>query len=279
MESWPPSRPRSRRRSLGRRRSCCWAARRAWARPGWSRRPPRGRARPEPGSWWAAASSWVARGWPSDPAGARAAHAHALRHALTRDAMYGDTLARERARIHAAYGEVLSAEPALAGRDVSVPALLALHWTAAHDVPRALEASVEAARLAAPYAPAEALRHLERALELWPQVPDAAQRSGIDVVEAFRRAGVSAYAAGELERSLGLFDEALAELAPGAEPERRALLIEARAATLIDLGRDDEAQLELEGAAALLPDEPRGEAHAVVLTALVALRAVAGRFA
>ena len=52
-------------------------------------------------------------------------------------------------------------------------ALLALHWTAAHDLPRALEASVEAARLAAPYAPAEALRHLERALEIWPQVPDA----------------------------------------------------------------------------------------------------------
>ena len=167
---------------------------------------------------------------------------YVFRHALTRDAVYGDTLARERARIHAAYGEALSAEPALAGRDVSVPALLALHWTAAHDLPRALEASVEAARLAAPYAPAEALRHLERALELWPQVPDAAERSGIDVVEALRRAGVSAYAAGELERSLALFDEALAEVAPGAEPERRALLIEARAATLLDLGRDDEAQ-------------------------------------
>ena len=204
---------------------------------------------------------------------------YVFRHALTRDAVYGDTLARERARIHAAYGEALSAAPALAGRDVSVPALLALHWTAAHDLPRALEASVEAARLAAPYAPAEALRHLERALEIWPQVPDAPERSGIDVVEALRRAGVSAYAAGELERSLGLFDEALAELAPGTEPERRALLIEARAATLLDLGRDGEAQLELEGAAALLPDEPRGEAHAVVLTALVALRVVAGRFA
>jgi DNA-binding NarL/FixJ family response regulator len=204
---------------------------------------------------------------------------YVFRHALTRDAVYGDTLARERARIHAAYGAVLSAEPALAGRDVSVPALLALHWTAAHDLPRALEASVKAARLAAPYAPAEALRHLESALEIWPQVPDAAERSGIDVVEALRRAGVSAYAAGELERSLGLFDEALAELAPGAEPERRALLIEARAATLLDLGRDDEAHLELERAAALLPDEPRGEAHAVVLTALAALLAGTGRFA
>ena len=42
--------------------------------------------------------------------------------------------------------------------------------------------------------------------------------------------------------------------------------MEARAATLLDLGRDDEARLELERAAALLPDEPPSEAHAVVFT-------------
>src|SRR3954469_19158156 len=204
---------------------------------------------------------------------------YVFRHALTRDAVYGDTLARERARIHAAYGEALSADPALAGSDVSVPALLALHWSAAHDLPRALAASVEAARLAAPYAPAEALRHLERALELWPQVPDAPERSGIDVVEALRRAGQSAYAAGALDRSLTLLDEALAELAPGSEPERRALLMEARAATLLDLGRDAEVELELERAAALLPAGPPGEVHAVVLTSLAAQLAARGDFA
>jgi ATP/maltotriose-dependent transcriptional regulator MalT len=204
---------------------------------------------------------------------------YVFRHALTRDAVYGDTLARERARIHAAYGEALSAEPALAGRDVSVPALLALHWNASHDLPRALEASVEAARLAAPYAPAEALRHLERALELWPQVPDAAERSGMDMVEALRRAGSSAYAAGELEQSLALFGEALAELEPGADPERRALLMEARSAALLDQGRDDEAQLELERAATLLPEDSRSGARAVVLSSLAAQLAVAGDFA
>src|SRR4051794_18307855 len=204
---------------------------------------------------------------------------YVFRHALTRDAVYGDTLARERARIHGAYGEALSADPGLAGPDVSVPALLALHWSASHDLPRALEASVKAARIAAPYAPAEALRHLETALELWPQVPDAPERSGIDVVEALRRAGQSAYAAGALDRSLTLLDEALAELAPGSEPERRALLMEARAATLLDLGRDAEVELELERAAALLPAGPPGEVHAVVLTSLAAQLAARGDFA
>jgi DNA-binding NarL/FixJ family response regulator len=203
---------------------------------------------------------------------------YVFRHALTRDAVYGDTLPRERVRIHTAYGEALSADPTLAGRNVAVAAALALHWTAAHDLPRALVACVEAAQLAAGYAPAEALRHLERALEIWPQVPDAAERTGIDVVEALGRAGQSAYAAGALDRSLAMFDEALAELAPDADPERRALLMEARAAVVLDSGREAEARLELERAAALLPAEPPTEARAVVLTALAAQLGVGGDF-
>jgi ATP/maltotriose-dependent transcriptional regulator MalT len=133
--------------------------------------------------------------------------------------------------------------------------------------------------LAAGYAPAEALGHLERALEIWPQVPDAAERSGIDVVEALRRAGQSAYAAGALDRSLAMFDEALAELEPDADPERRALLMEARAATVLDSGREAEARLDLERAAALLPDDRPSDARALVLTALASQRCVVGDFA
>jgi DNA-binding NarL/FixJ family response regulator len=203
---------------------------------------------------------------------------YAFRHALTRDAIYGDMLPRERARIHTAYGEALSADPALAGGNVAVAAALALHWSAAHDLPRALVACVDAAQLAAGYAPAEALRHLEQALEIWPQVPDAAERTGIDVVEALRRAGLSAYAAGALDRSLAMFDEALAELGADADPERRALLMEARAATVLDSGREAEARLDLERAAALLPDDRPSDARAVVLTALASQRGVVGDF-
>jgi DNA-binding CsgD family transcriptional regulator len=202
---------------------------------------------------------------------------YVFRHALTRDAIYGDTLPRERVRIHTAYGDALSADPALAGGNVAVAAALALHWRAAHDLPRALVACVEAAQLAAGYAPAEALGHLERALEIWPQVPDAAERSGIDLVEALRRAGQSAYAAGALDRSLAMFDDALAELGPDADAERRALLMEARAATVLDSGRDEEARRDLERAAALLPDEP-SDARALVLTALASQRAGSADF-
>src|SRR3954452_19808534 len=143
-----------------------------------------------------------------------AGHGYVFRHTLTRDAIYGDTLPRERVRIHSAYAGALSADPGLAGADgdATVATALALHWSAAHDLPRALPACLEAARLAAAYAPAEALRQLERALELWPRVPDAEERCGVDVVEVLRRAGIGAYAAGALDRSMALFSEALGEL-------------------------------------------------------------------
>jgi hypothetical protein len=40
---------------------------------------------------------------------------------------------------------------------------------------------------------AEALRHLERALEIWPQVADAEQHTGLDLVEVNRASGTSTY--------------------------------------------------------------------------------------
>lgn len=197
-----------------------------------------------------------------------------FRHALSRDAIYSDALPGERVRIHAAYAEALSADPALAGAEGSVAAALALHWSAAHDLPRALEAYVEAGRLAAAFAPAEALRHLEHALELWPSVPNAAERCGIDLVETLRLAGLSAYAAGEPERALALFDEALSELGASSDPERLALVLEARAQALAVLVRSEETFSTLERAAALLPPEPPTVARAVVLNSLARVRGV-----
>ena len=197
-----------------------------------------------------------------------------FRHALTRDAIYSDALPRERVRIHAAYAEALSAEPGLVGAEGSAAAALALHWSAAHDLPQALPAYVEAGRLAAAYAPTEALRHLEQALELWPSVPDAAERCGLDIVELLRLAGLSASAAGEPERALALFDEALGELGTAGDSERLALVLEARSQPLVLLGRGDEAHDALERAASLLPADPPTVARAVVLASLARMRAV-----
>ena len=162
-------------------------------------------------------------------------HSYAFRHALTRDAVYDDMLPGERGGLHAAYGEALERDRALAGDAAAVPALLAYHWYAALDLPRALPATIEAARHAmASYAPAEALRHLERAVEIWPRVADAGQRTGLDLAEVNRLAAEAAYRSGALARALSLLEAALAGLPPGFDPVRRALLLEQRGQVLRD---------------------------------------------
>jgi DNA-binding CsgD family transcriptional regulator len=195
-------------------------------------------------------------------------HSYAFRHALTRDAIYDDMLPGERGRLHAAYGEALEQDRTLAGDAAAVPALLAHHWYAALDLPRALPATIEAATSAtASYASAEALRHLERALEIWPRVADAEQRTGLDLVEVNRQAAEAAYRSGAVGRSLSLQDATLAGLPPGFDPVRRALLLERRGLALLDAS-PAEAVVLLEQALALLPPEPTTRAHAVVLGTL-----------
>ena len=65
---------------------------------------------------------------------------------ISRDAVYQDLLPGERVQLHTAYAQALARDPSLAGDDASVSATLALHWYAAHDLPRALAASVRAGR-------------------------------------------------------------------------------------------------------------------------------------
>jgi DNA-binding CsgD family transcriptional regulator len=194
---------------------------------------------------------------------------YAFRHALTRDAVYEDMLPGERGGLHAAYGEALTRDPDLAGDAAAVPAALAHHWYAALDLPRALPASIAAARHAlTSFAPAEAQRHLERALEIWPRVPDAAERTGVDQAEVARLAGEAAYQAGAIDRSLSLFDQALAGLPAEGDAVKRALVLDWRARTLRDTGREAESVVTLEEALALLPADQVTRAHAVVLSSL-----------
>ncbi len=196
---------------------------------------------------------------------------YAFRHALTRDAVYEDMLPGERGGLHAAYGEALTREPGLAGDAAAVPAALAHHWYAALDLPRALPASIAAARHAlASFAPAEAQRHLERALEIWPRVPDAEERTGVDQAEVASLAGEAAYQVGDLDRSVSLFDQALAELPAEGDAVRHALMLDRRAQTQRDTGRESDAITTLERALALLPPDQVTRAHAVVLSSLAA---------
>ena len=201
-----------------------------------------------------------------DPSG----HGYAFRHALTRDAVYEDMLPGERVRLHAAYAAALDREPALGGGDVDASAL-AYHWYAALDLPRALPATTAAAaRAAAAGAPAEALRLLERALEIWPRVADAAERTGMDRVDVSRLAASAAYQYGTLDRARSLLADALAELAQtaGEDNERRALLLERYAVVQRDHSEPAQAVVTLQRALSLLPPDQVTRAHAVVLAAM-----------
>jgi DNA-binding CsgD family transcriptional regulator len=194
---------------------------------------------------------------------------YAFRHALTRDVVYEDMLPGERVRLHAAYGAALARDGELAGDQAALPDALAHHWYAAQDLPRALPAAIDAAsRATACYAPAEALRHLERALQIWPRVEDAEQRTGLDHVEVCRLAAQAAYRSGAVNQSESLLADALAELPPGFDPVRKALLLERYAQAQRDAGRVAEAVASLQQALALLPGGQPTRAHAVVLASL-----------
>ncbi|GAA3173183.1 LuxR family transcriptional regulator [Blastococcus jejuensis] len=194
---------------------------------------------------------------------------YAFRHALTRDAVYEDLLPGERVELHTAYAEALDRAPGLAEDDASVAATLAVHWYAAHDMPRALAASVRAGRQAiAAFAPAEARRHLERALEVWRSVPDAETWAGADQVEVLRLTARATFHGGDPERALTLLERALDLVDPDTDPERSAFVVEQRAVTVRALGEDGAGVTELETALARLPVDPPSLARAAVLAAL-----------
>ncbi|MFI6074112.1 AAA family ATPase [Actinoplanes sp. NPDC051343] len=200
-----------------------------------------------------------------DPTG----RGYAFRHELTRDAVYDDMLPGERVRLHAVYGAALTGDPALLGDDSAVAATLAHHWYAALDLPRALAASVQAGRQAVTaYAPADALRHLERAMQIWPRVPDAPERTGVPWLRLGLMAADAAWATGELSHGLSIVDQMLADLGPAADPLSRAQAVERRASLLRSLGRDAEAVDELSAALADLPMPVVTTTHAAVLASL-----------
>ncbi|WP_243707868.1 helix-turn-helix transcriptional regulator [Micromonospora sp. KC606] len=181
-----------------------------------------------------------------------------FRHALVREAVHDELLPGEHARLHARYAAAIEAHPHLvpAGR---APAETAHHWYAAHDHPRALLAARAAACAAADrYAYAEQSRLLERVLELWELVPDAADRLGMDHLAVLEATLDAATTAGDYGRAVTLTRAALAEVDREVEPLRAARLLDRRGRLLALLGKSD-GGAELREAyrlAAGVPDGP-----------------------
>jgi DNA-binding CsgD family transcriptional regulator len=207
--------------------------------------------------------------------------AYAFRHALVREAVYDDLLPVQRGPLHAAYARALGARIQAGGRVATAAELgqLAHHWHAAHDQGRALLASVQAGQAAeAGFALAEAVRHYERALELWEHAPEAAARSPLDRGTLLRRAARAASLAGGTGRAVALIGQALAETDVAADPLEAGALLERLAHYQWGNGDSAAAMATVQRAVAVVPARPSPEraralaAHGQMLLLLSRLR-------
>ena len=151
---------------------------------------------------------------------------YVFRHALLREAVYGDLLPGERTRLHATMSSLLAEEQRLAVPGTA--AELAQHCLASHDIPGAFAASVrageEAERLGAP---AEAHRHYDQALALWERVAEPEKTAGMARGKLGLLSATTAADSGDYERAVHLLRrlrQALAALAERGETEQDLLL-------------------------------------------------------
>ena len=184
--------------------------------------------------------------------------AYQFRHTLVREAVYDDLLPGERVGLHTRVAELLEIHREWCeGGPTSLASELASHWYAAHDARRALVASLEAARDAERmYAYPEALAHVERTLELWPQVPDAASLCGARHLDVLHYAATQADLTGDTDRAIEFICAAVSSPEADADPTTTGLLQEQWARGLQSRGRPvDEVLEHADAAVALVPPE------------------------
>jgi len=191
---------------------------------------------------------------------------YAFRHALLEEAAYGDLLPGERTALHLALAEALSADPSLAG--ATPAAELAHHWQAAHRMPEALAAYVQAgleAERACAFA--EAAQHFERALEIWDLVEEAEERSELGLGAVVGRAAHAAHCSNEHHRAVVLGRRAL-ELAERSGDALASALAYERLGIYVWAGGDSDAALATyRDAERVLPADPPTPELARVLAA------------
>ncbi len=142
----------------------------------------------------------------------------------------------------------------------------------------ALVASVEAARQAEEvFGLAEALAHVERALALWPEVPDAAELVQVDLAELCSWAAKLASQTGAAPRAVELAQRAIALVEKG-DALRAARFYDRLGRYLHESGRTDAALSAFERVVELVPARPPSAERAQALAALAHGLMLAWRF-
>jgi DNA-binding CsgD family transcriptional regulator/tetratricopeptide (TPR) repeat protein len=203
-----------------------------------------------------------------------------FRHALLREALYDDLLPGERGELHLALARQL--ERGCEGedeREVQRTTTVASHYAAAGDQPAALRSTVEAVMAAERVlAYGEVADLSERALKLWPRVPEPERLLELDHVDLLARAAQAHWVAGDRARGEALLEEALKELDPDTDPARYAGLLARLSRTTWDLNRGEEAVAIGERALAMLPAEDPYRVRPSLLAWLARMRFLRGRF-
>lgn len=123
-----------------------------------------------------------------------------FRHPLMGEVVYAELLPSERQRLHRRAADALRTKPELALTPGDVAGELAVHLGRSGDRQGAFDASLAAADAASGLAPATALDHLERALDLWNQVDPRSAGRGARLWQAAELAS----AIGHNERAIEL---------------------------------------------------------------------------
>ena len=203
-----------------------------------------------------------------------------FRHALLREALYDDLLPGERGELHLALARYYEQAPGGEDdREVERAATIASHYAAAGDQPAALKATIRAA-LAAREARAygEAADLAERALELWPRVPDGEKDGRLDHAGLLQLAASAHMIGGDWVRGESLLQTALEELDVEEDSTRYAGLLHRLARAQWTLNRGVEGVQTAQRALALLPDDEENEERASLLAWLARTRFLRGRF-
>ncbi len=193
----------------------------------------------------------------------RDSDSYRFRHPLFGEVVTAGLLPPERRRLHRRVAEALQADPGLALAATAAPGELGLHLDRAGDERGALVAYLAAADASEAVAPAAALGHLERALQLW---DDTAGPGGHAArIERMWQAAELASATGDNNRAVRLVQQALDV---GEPPKGAAWGHERLGRYLWAAGRLEESAASYQRAAALLSPGDGDARHARVFAGL-----------
>ncbi|WP_407561382.1 helix-turn-helix transcriptional regulator [Streptomyces sp. 184] len=212
--------------------------------------------------------------------------AYRFRHALLREAVLDDLLPGERTRLSRRYAEALEAAPGLVAAEERATRL-ASYWYYAREPAKALPAVLHAVvETRTRHAYAEQLKLLERALELWDEVPPEGRRGlpaqggmesypacgcggrpeeiELHLIDLLAHAAFAGRLDGQWEPALKFVKKALKVVDEAQDPLRAAWFWLERSKLTALAGRGD-GRAELTRAHELVHDLPASATHADIL--------------